>query len=93
MTSRVRDKEERTKLVAERIRSLGLGAPAAVLLDAGRPLALVAAQLMWLGQPLLGLMFPSHEVAAAARVLEDPESVNALIELLDREPGEYGGPI
>jgi len=91
MTSRVRDKQESASHVAERIRSLGFGAPAAVLLEAGRPLALLAAQLMWLGQPFLGMVISRHEVARVAEVLEDPESVSALIELLGQEAGDSGG--
>jgi hypothetical protein len=74
--------------VADLIRRLGLASPAAVLLETGRPFAFIVGQLVWLSQPVLALIFPNRQLAGAAELLEDPESVNALIALLGREPGD-----
>lgn len=90
MTSRGRDRQGAVIQVADRIRRLGLASPAAELLEAGRPLAFVAAQMVWLSQPVLALVLPSREVADAARLLEDPESVSALIDLLGWGPDHSG---
>ena len=86
MTSRGRERQNSVVQVADRIRRLGLELPAVTLLEAGRPLALVAAQLVWLTQPFLSLLMPSRDLAETAELLEDPESVGALIEALSREP-------
>lgn len=91
MTSRGRDRQGDVVQVADRIRRLGLAMPIATLLEAGRPLALVAAQLVWLAQPLLSLIVARRELADAAELLEDPDSVSALIELLGREPDANRG--
>lgn len=91
MTSRGRDRHGTVQQVADRIRRLGLGMPALVVLEAGRPLAFIGAQLVWLAQPLLALMMPRQKVAGAAELLEDPEAVSALIELLGREPDRDRG--
>ena len=88
MTGRGRDRQSSIEQVADRIRQLGLGSPAAILLEAGRPFVFVAAQLVWMSQPLLAMIMPKQEVAGAAELLEDPESVSALIALLGREPGD-----
>ena len=85
MTSRERDEQDGVFQVAHLIRSLGLQAPAAVALEAGRPFAFVAAQLLWLVQPMLAILLPSRELATFAELLEDPQSVSGLIDLLGEE--------
>jgi hypothetical protein len=90
MVSRGRDRQSRVILLADRIRRLGLASPATILLEAGRPLAFLAAQLVWLSQPVLTLILSDQEVSGAAELLEDPDSVSALRALLDREPGDGG---
>ncbi len=91
MTSLGQDRQRSAIQLADRIRRLGLAAPVSILLEAGRPLAFVAAQLLWLSQPLLSFMLPRQEVAGAAELLEDPESVGVLIQMLGREPGHDQG--
>ncbi len=91
MTSRGRERQSNVIQVADAIRRLGLVSPAAAMLEAGRPLTLLAAQLVWLSEPVLALAFPRRQVVGAAELLEDSESVNALIALLNREPGDGGG--
>ncbi|MFN2223527.1 MAG: hypothetical protein PVJ75_14435 [Chloroflexota bacterium] len=53
-------------------------------------MAFLAAQLVWLSQPVLTLILSDQEVSGAAELLEDPDSVSALLALLDREPGDGG---
>ena len=88
MTSRGREKQGIVVQAADHIRRLGLQTPASIVLEAARPLAFVAGQLVWVSQPMLSLLAPKAELALVAELLEDPESVGALIELLAREPGE-----
>jgi hypothetical protein len=60
--------------------------PAAILaLESGRPLALLAAQLVWLSQPLLSLVWRSHELTKWAHFLEEPQSIDMLLEQLEAE--------
>lgn len=91
MTSRERDEQGNVFQVADRIRRLGLQSPALVALEAGRPLAFLAAQLVWLAQPALALFLPGGELTRLAEILEDRESVKTLIDLLGREPGDSWG--
>lgn len=91
MTSRGPEKQVLAIKVADQIRQLGLQLPALVVLEAGRPLAFVAGQLLWLAQPMLALFLTRGEVSRAAELLEDPESVQSIIELLGRENGDQVG--
>lgn len=71
--------------LAKQIKARGLGAMALVLLEAGRPLALLSAQLLWLAQPVLALAWESQAIAQWARFLEEPGSIDALIVQLQSE--------
>lgn len=61
----------------------GLRSPALLLLEAGRPLALLGGQLLWVVQPALTLFLSGGLVAQAARLLEEPEAVQLLIARLE----------
>jgi hypothetical protein len=91
MTSRGPDKQDLAINVADRLRQLGLQLPALVVLEAGRPLAFVAGQLLWLAQPMLALLLPRSEVSRAAELLEDPESVQSMIDRLGPEQSDRVG--
>jgi hypothetical protein len=54
-------------------------------LEAGRPLAFVGGQLIWLIQPMLNLILPAEDVGKLACLLEEPEAIDKLIGLLDEE--------
>ena len=56
--------------------------PALAVLEAGRPLAYLGGQLLWLLQPSLALAWPQTNVSRLAHVLEDPTAVAALVERL-----------
>lgn len=70
--------------LAARVRSLGLGTPASVLLEALAPLAWVGAQLGYLIEPLLGAAGAPH--AGLPGLLEDPQRYAAFVEGLREEP-------
>jgi len=70
--------------LAARVRSLGLGGGASVLLEALAPLAWVGAQLGYLIEPLVGP--PGASRGGVAGLLEDPQRYAAFIESLHEEP-------
>lgn len=67
---------------AEALRRRGLGQIAAALLEAGGPLNLVAAQVVYLGQPLLGSSAPHGSWQALAHLLEDAEQTQSFVTYL-----------
>ena len=70
--------------LAARVRSLGLGGGASVLLEALAPLAWVGAQLGYLLEPLASV--PGAHRAGLVGLLEDPQRYTAFIESLHEEP-------
>ena len=77
---------------AARLNRRGLGKGAALLLEAAGPLNLLAAQAVYVGQPLLGGWLPGSGLKALAGMLEDPSKRQVFIQLLreapDCEPGD-----
>jgi hypothetical protein len=61
----------------------GFRTPALVALEAGKPLAFLGAQLVWVGQPLLSLFVSGNTLRQIASLLESPEELSALIERLE----------
>ncbi len=64
------------------LKQRGLNAAALTLLEAGRPLAFVGSQLLWLAQPALVLLWPGAQVHRFAQLMEDPAAINGLMERL-----------
>lgn len=85
MTSCGLENEVFVKQVAEAICNRRLRMPALIGLEAGRPLAFLGGQLLWLGQPILGLLLSPNLIARLAQLLEEPGSVDALIEFLEAQ--------
>jgi hypothetical protein len=85
MTSREVVDQVFIRRVAQLLRQNGMGQPALVGLEAGRPLAFVGGQLIWLIQPMLNLILPAEDVGKLACLLEEPEAIDKLIGLLDEE--------
>ena len=85
-----RGKEDDTFLhqLADRINRYGLRTAAVIGLEAGRPLAFFGGQLLWMMQPVLGLVVPGEDVSRTARILEDPAALEKLVRLLEREDRE-----
>ncbi|HSM55357.1 MAG TPA: hypothetical protein VK879_04310 [Candidatus Sulfomarinibacteraceae bacterium] len=70
------------RTVAKSISKRGLGSLALVALEAGRPLAFLGGQLLWLTQPALCLLWSRNQISRLARLLEEAEAVDSLIEYL-----------
>ena len=66
---------------AETLRRYQVDGFAAWLLEAGRPLAILTAQILYWGQPFLG-----EGAQALGRVLESDEEARAFAALLQGEP-------
>lgn len=58
-------------------------APLQLILEAGRPLAFVAGQLLWLAQPTLALFGSSSAVGRWAALLERPDKLERLLARLE----------
>jgi hypothetical protein len=69
--------------IAETIQRRGWRLPALVALEAGRPLALVGGQLLWLAQPALSLIIPASTIGQFARLLEEPAALDHLMARLE----------
>lgn len=59
-----------------------IGAGAAVVLEAAGPLTLLLAQLIYLGQPLLGRFVSPDSVTALTSMLEEPAQTRAFVKFL-----------
>lgn len=71
--------------LAEHLSQPGLRVIALATLEAGRPLALLGAQLLWLAEPALCLFWKREQVAGLARLLERPGTVDVLMQHLNGE--------
>ncbi len=86
MTSREMEKENFVSQIADYLYAHGLGSAALVGLEVGRPLTFLGGQLLWMLQPVMGLIFPRDLISKIAVILEDPQATNELIgQLADRE--------
>ena len=56
----------------------GLRIPALVALTAGRPLALLFGQLLWIAQPVASLFWHRTHIETLAHLLEDEQAVDQL---------------
>ena len=91
MTSRELEKQRLASQMAELLCDRGLGTTALIGLEAGRPLAFLVGQLLWVLQPVMGLVISRERFAQFATILEDPEALNLLIgHLSDRNEAEVG---
>lgn len=62
-----------------------LGPIAILAMQSARPLSFLAAQFLWLAQPTLSLVWKPQDLARWARLLEEPGSIDTLIEQLEHE--------
>jgi hypothetical protein len=56
------------------------------LLEAAGPLNILGAQVVYLGQPLMGRALPKDHLDALSRVLEDTSQMRAFVAYLREEP-------
>ena len=54
-------------------------------LQAGRPLMLVAGQLLWIAQPALSLLGPGKQAGQLAQLLEKPGAADLLLNFLEED--------
>ena len=71
--------------LAQRIESMGLAAPAVLLLEAHKPLSFLGSQALLVLQPLLAFAFGASTSAEYAVLLEEPSNVERLIQRLERQ--------
>lgn len=71
--------------VATTVCRWGLQMPVRIFLEAGHPVTFLGGQLLWLAQPALSLVISSQIVRQAAYLLEEPETIQALIAKLEME--------
>jgi hypothetical protein len=71
---------------ARALHKWGLKPFAAWLIEASAPLHVLGAQLVYVGQPVLGLFWSDDQAASLAQVLERPEETSAFIEFLQEDP-------
>lgn len=64
----------------------GLRAFVASFLEALGPLTILGAQALYIGQPLLGSLFPRAHLQALAHVLEDTDETRTFINYLREAP-------
>ncbi len=67
---------------ASAIRQWGLQNWVATMLEAAGPVTILGAQVVYFGQPLLGLALPKGHLEAVARMLEEPTHTRAFVDLL-----------
>ena len=71
--------------VADVLYRYGLHTSARIALEAGRPIAFIGGQLLWIAQPALSLLLPAQKVRQTAHLLEEPAAVDALIARLEQK--------
>ncbi len=76
--------------LARRAARAHVTAPAILFLEMHKPLAFLGAQFLWAAQPFLALRFSHADVQEIARLLEDPGSVERLIERLSESKESEG---
>lgn len=69
--------------ISDKIDALGLTAPAIFLLEAHKPLAVVASQFLLVAQPTLDIFLPQNLVRNTADLLADPDQLEQLIVRLE----------
>jgi len=70
--------DSRITHIVNALKSWRLNGMAAALLESGGPLAFLGAQAVYFAEPLLSPFVPGDDLAALARVLEDPGAVQSL---------------
>jgi len=83
MNNRELDQEDLIDRAASAICERGWRMPALISLEICRPFTFVGGQILWIFQPMLGLLFSNEKIAGAARLLEQPDSVDSLIRRLE----------
>ncbi len=81
------DPQRRDQLIdnlARRAAQAHLAAPAILFLEMCKPLAFLGAQVVWAIQPFAGLGWSEADLRTLAYLLEDPASVDQLIDRIEQ---------
>ncbi|MEM7028377.1 MAG: hypothetical protein AAF629_02205 [Chloroflexota bacterium] len=70
---------------ANKVKYLGLSAPAAFFLEAYKPLSFVTGQFVIVGQPLLNLFFAPRITSNVVCLLTERANLEAFIALLEQD--------
>jgi hypothetical protein len=77
-------REARKRAVIEKLAHAivrrGLAAPAVLLFEVNRPLGFIYSQVTHFAHPFLSFFLPPQEVRAAAEVMDDAKSMEALLD-------------
>jgi hypothetical protein len=74
------------RIWAGNLQQWGVDEWAAVILEAAGPLAVFAAQGLYLLQPLVGKLEPGGQIEAIARLLEDAQNTQDFVQYLREAP-------
>jgi hypothetical protein len=80
------DETQRIELcqtVASTLRRWGMTTPAILFLESNRPFSFFAGQFLLVAEPLLGLFVRTARSREVARLLDDPASVELLLQHLE----------
>ncbi|MBC7327717.1 hypothetical protein H5T87_06345 [bacterium] len=69
--------------LAERIKRMGLVAPAIFFLEAHKPLSFIGGQVLYFSRPFLGVLFGFQNISLAAKILSTPGGVEKLLKKLE----------
>lgn len=69
--------------IAERIKRLGLEAPAILFLEFHKPLSFLVSQVLYFSTPFLGLLLGFENISLFAQILSQPGGVERLIRKLE----------
>jgi HPt (histidine-containing phosphotransfer) domain-containing protein len=78
--------ESRILQVNRQLRAWGLNGLTAALLESAGPLAWLGAQALYFSAPVLSLVAPSAQLDDLARLLEEPQALQRLVNALSEEP-------
>ena len=76
--------------LADAIRKRTMETPAMLAIESSRPLGGLAANAAYAIAPFLSLVVPEDEIAAAAKLMQHPAAVDALLDRLTNEPSSAG---
>jgi hypothetical protein len=68
---------------ADRVRASGMHDLVGALLDAATPFSALGGQCLYIAQPVLGLFVPRERVGVLAQVLEEPDGLAWLRQIMD----------
>lgn len=69
--------------MAEKINKFGMGTPAIVFLEAGRPLSFIGGSIMWGAAPFLNIFVNDQYTREIALFLEDRKNIEILIRKIE----------